>query len=88
MNQKFLVVKLFYSEKSKKWFASGFFWNDEKHVWSDQRRSDGTYGPALLEVSKSFVDDCQDQLFTGLVCDAVVSGYRGQYPIFTLEYYA
>lgn len=85
MKQKFLVVKLFYSQKSKKYFASGYFWNDDRKVWSDQRKSDGSYGPSLLEVSKEYFDDNCDDLIVGLVSDAVVSGYRGQYPVFTLE---
>lgn len=85
LKQKFLVVNIFFSQKSGKYFATGYFWNAEHNKWADQRRSDGSYGPSLIEVSKDFYDSASPKLSAGLIASAEVSGYRGQYPIFTLK---
>lgn len=85
LKQKFLVINLFFSQKTGKFFATGYFWNSDHNKWAVQRRSDGTYGPSLIEVSKDFVDTASPKLSSGLIASAEVSGYRGQYPIFTLK---
>jgi len=83
MKTKFLVVSIF-TAKDGTTYLSGHFWSDQYNKWLDSKQKDGSFGKSLVKADKAKADKLVDKLSSGLVVELEVSGYNGNFPIWSL----
>lgn len=86
LKSNFLVVGILTSKTNGKHYATGRFWNETKHSWNGSRRGDGTWGDALIEIDEPTLKKLDARLGEGLVVLAEVSGYNGQFPVWSITF--
>lgn len=86
MQRKFLVVGVIKAEKTGKFYAKGYFWNDDKQIWSESKNKDG-WGASLVEISSAQYTELKSTLSEGRIVDSSIAGYTANdMPIRMLEF--